>query len=144
MTGHACRNRARRIASPIQLLARLPVGGVGFQPRIRQAGEIGTEIGHVVRAQGRRIRRHHGIGTLAVLEVFQLFRNVVRAEAREARPFGVRAIAVGAMTSPANDGLGGAVFDAACGHGRVADERTGNCCCENPKPLHDRLLPHVM
>ena len=49
--------------------------------------EISAEILHVLRAQRRRDGHHDRIGALAVLEVLELLRDVVRAETGEARQF---------------------------------------------------------
>jgi hypothetical protein len=51
-----------------------------------------------------------GVVALAFLEILQLLGDVVGAEAGEARPFGIRAVAVRAMACLADDRFGGARF----------------------------------
>ena len=59
-----------------------------------------------------------GLARLPVFEVLELLRDVVGAESREAGPFRIGAVAIGAVTGLASRSLGGAGFDAAAGNGR--------------------------
>ncbi len=145
VAGHARRNAARLIAAAVQFLARLPVGGVRFQSRCwSSCRNTCPDPPCRPRVKLTVIGIMTGLARLPVLEIIELLGDVVGAESREAGPFRIRAVAIGAMTGLAGRSLGGAGFDAGRGKGRGRDKSAGNGCCKNPNPLHDALIPHFI
>ena len=69
--------------------------------------------------------------------------DVIGAKTGQTGPFRIDAVAVRAVAGPAGNGLGGAGLDIAGRKSGCIENGTGNCCCKNPNPLHDPLLPLI-
>src|SRR5262245_38753379 len=91
MTRDAGREVPRGITAPVELLACLPIGWIGFETSRLLSCEIGCEIDHVLVRQRCCHRRHDRIVPLAFLEVFQLLNEISLALAGEVRPLGIGA-----------------------------------------------------
>src|SRR5262245_1816179 len=94
MTRNAGREVPRGITAPVELLARFPIGWVGFEAGRLLSREIRCEIDHVLVRQRRCHRRHDRIVALAILEVFQLLNEISLALTGEIRPLGIGAVAI--------------------------------------------------
>src|SRR5271166_3126526 len=143
MTRHACGNTALLVAASEEFLTDLTMGGIRFRAGGDLTVEIGSYVRHVLGTQGRRHRKHDGVLALAVLEVLQLLDDVIRPQAREARPLSVGTVAVCAVTGLADGGLGGTGLGVAGRQRGIADEHAGQRCGKNPKSLHVLKIPSI-